>query len=56
MTAALMKYKERHDKIEHYIHLKEYKYNGILKSEQWYKHQPGPITEVKETILSDFVL
>ena len=35
-----MEYKERHDKIGHYIHWKIGKYYGILKSEKWFKHQP----------------
>ena len=27
------------------------KYNGILKSEKWYQHQPELMTEAKEVII-----
>ena len=44
-------YKERHDKMEHYIHWKIFKYCGILDCEKWYKHQPEPMTEAEEAII-----
>ena len=50
-----IEYKEKHDKIGHYIYICNY--NRLLKSEKCYKHQPEPIREAKEsTILSDFAI
>ena len=37
------KKKERHYRIERYIHLEVCKYNGILDCEKWSKHRPEPI-------------
>ena len=48
---TLLDYKERHDKIKHYIHRKY----GILDCETWYKHQPEQITESKRAIQTDVI-
>ena len=53
----LLKYKERHEKIEHYIHWKACKYYCVLKCEKWYKHRPKPLAETKvATIFMDLTL
>ena len=45
---AQVEYKERLDKIGHYIHWKICKCHRIPNSgKKWYSHQPEPITEAK---------
>ena len=47
-----IEYKESHDKIGHYNHCKVVKYYKILDCEKKKKkHQPEPITELKEVII-----
>ena len=52
-----IEYKERHDKIEHCIHWKIYKYNGILDCEIWYEQHLEQMRKAKgATILCDFAI
>ena len=51
----MTEYKEKHDKIGHYIQWKTC--NWILTGEKWYEHQPEPITEVRvASILSHLAI
>ena len=52
---APTEYKARHDRVGQYLHWKICRHYKIQTVEEWYKHQPEPVTEGPHTtILWDF--
>ena len=50
-------YKNRHDRVGHYIHWKICQHFNVKCEKNWYEHKPKPVVETKNaTILWDFAI